>query len=91
LPTERRKPAASYIIIKANTAEIANETDFTPSIIATDVASALTIAECELGIPPVAVKVRKSNCFFCIRTTITFSNCAIAQAQIDTINMSIYI
>jgi hypothetical protein len=64
-------------------AEIPNATEPMPSIIATDVVSALTVAEWELGIPPLETKSRRSICLFLIKPISTFMNCASAQAQTE--------
>jgi len=59
------------MMIKARMAEIAKDTDVMPSTIAMEAAKAHTIAEWELGMPPVATKMRTSSCFFCITSTTT--------------------
>ena len=55
-PTDCRTPAASLITTKANIAEIPKATELKPWLKATDVARAVTTAECELGIPPLINK-----------------------------------
>jgi hypothetical protein len=80
-PTDCRTPAASYITIEAKITEIAKNTEPKPSVIATAVANALTIAEWALGMPPLLTKKLRSIPLPCIRAVSNFINWANTQAQ----------
>ena len=55
----RRTPAASYITTSANASAMANGVERTPSRKPTAVASPATVAECELGMPPIVTSQRR--------------------------------
>jgi hypothetical protein len=73
----------------ANTAEIANSTELKPVNIPTDVASDVTSAVCELGIPPLRMKKPRSRRLSLIRPPTTLSVCATNQEVIAISRVSL--
>ena len=62
-PAARLTPAASYMTINAKITLMAKIAESNPYCLPVDVASAQTVAECELGIPPADNKKVKLNRF----------------------------
>lgn len=80
-------PAASYMVTAANHNANAKIDEPMPSTKAMPVASELTAAECEEGIPPIDVSARKLILRRQNRSMKNFEICAIAHARADACKM----